>query len=262
VQLTIDQVKVAAKREDFRAGVQMRMLMPRLSVRVTRWVVAHTRLRPNQITLVSLAVGLSGAFAFISPNPWVVLAGLLAYHLHVLLDYVDGEVARCRGETSVRGAYFDLVTDRITFPLLVFCAGVGAWRLTGQDATLLAGFAATFGLFLDKEACDCWYRANAGGGSGELEDRYVAAPVARTGWRLWRGRLSLLAVMLRGLTAFLTYTVVAAFLDATIGFPFAFPGAWRALVVWTFAPIMLLGALARFLLIFTRGAIPRRQELL
>jgi len=59
MQMTIDEVKRAAKREDFRAGVQMRMLMPRLSVRVTRWVVAHTRLQPNTITLVSLTIGLT-----------------------------------------------------------------------------------------------------------------------------------------------------------------------------------------------------------
>jgi phosphatidylglycerophosphate synthase len=248
VQLTLDEVKTAAKREDFRAGVQMRMVMPRLSVRLTRWVVAHTRLHPNQITVVSFAVGLSGAFAFASTGPWIVLAGLVGYHLHVLLDYVDGEVARCRGETSVRGAYLDLVTDRVTFPLFIFCAGVGAWRETADAATLIAAFAGSFGLFLDKEACDCWYRANAGG--GELEDRYVAAPAARSGWREWRGRLSLLAVMLRGLTAFLTYITIAAFFG------------WRAPVVWAFAFIMPLGALARFLLIFSRGSIPRRQELL
>ena len=50
IDLTLEDVKRAAKREDFRAGVQMRLLMPRLSVRITRWVVAHSRLSPNQIT--------------------------------------------------------------------------------------------------------------------------------------------------------------------------------------------------------------------
>ena len=156
MDLTLEQVKRAAKREDFRAGVQMRLLMPRLSVRVTRWVVSHTRLAPNQITLVSFVVGLTAAASFASLSPLVVLAGLLAYHLHVLLDYVDGEVARCRGETSVRGAYFDLVTDRVTFPLLVFCAGLGVYRQTGAPAHLIVAFVATFGLLLDKEAVDCW----------------------------------------------------------------------------------------------------------
>ena len=259
MDLTLEEVKRAAKREDFRAGVQMRLLMPRLSVRVTRWVVTHTRLAPNQITLVSFLVGLGAAASFASLSPFVVVAGLLAYHLHVLLDYVDGEVARCRGETSVRGAYFDLITDRVTFPLLVFSAGLGVYRQTGAPAHLIAAFVATFGLFLDKEAVDCWYRANAG--APEIEDRYVAAP-SRSAWGRWRGRLALLAVMVRGLTAFLTYTAVAAVLDAAISFPLAGPGSWRALVLWAFAPLMPIGAVGRFLYVFRRGAIPRRQQLL
>jgi len=81
MDLTLEEIKRAAKREDFRAGVQMRLLMPRLSVRVTRWVVTHTRIAPNQITLVSFFVGLSAAASFASLSPLVVVAGLLAYHL-------------------------------------------------------------------------------------------------------------------------------------------------------------------------------------
>src|SRR5439155_1232803 len=69
MDLTLEEVKRAAKREDFRAGVQMRLLMPRLSVRVTRWVVTHTRLAPNQITLVSFLVGLGAAASFASVGP-------------------------------------------------------------------------------------------------------------------------------------------------------------------------------------------------
>jgi len=259
IEVTIEEVKRAAKRESFRAGVQMRLLMPRLSVHVTRWVMARTLLTPNTITLTSFVIGLAAAGAFAATDPLVVAAGLLAYHVHVLLDYVDGEVARCRGATSVRGAYLDLITDRITFPLLIFCAGLGVYRQHGDAAALVVAFVATFGLLLDKEACDCWYRANAG--MPELEDRYVAAP-SRAGWQHWRGRLALLAVMSRGLTAFLTYTAVAAWLDAMGVAPFALGASNRALVLWAFAPLMPLGALARFLYVYRRGAIPRRQQLL
>jgi phosphatidylglycerophosphate synthase len=260
MELTLDEVKRGAKREDFRAGVQMRLLMPRLSVHVTRWVLLHTRLRPNEITLVSLAVGLAAAAAFAATSPALVALGLLGFHLHVLLDYVDGEVARCRGETSVAGAYLDLMTDRLTFPLFIFCAGLGAWRQLGDPAVLIIGFVATFGLFLDKEVVDSWYRANAGA-SAEIEDRYVAAPTHGR-LRRWRGRLALLAVMVRGLTAFLTYTVMAAALDATGALAAPVGGSWRALVLATFAVLMPAGALARFLYTYRRGAIPRRQQLL
>jgi len=179
----------------------------------------------------------------------------------VLLDYVDGEVARCRGETSVQGAYLDLITDRITFPLLIFCAGIGVYRQFGDPTHILLAFAATFGLFLDKEVVDCWYRANTGAQPEEVEDRYVEAPT-RSRWGVWKGRLALLAVMLRGLTGFLTYMTLGAFLDAVATFPIAAIGSYRALILWAFAPLMPLGAIARFAYVYRRGAIPRRQQLL
>jgi len=260
MELTIEDVKCRAKREDFRAGVQMRLLMPRLSVHVTRWMLARTSWKPDQVTVVSGLIGLGAAAGFASTEPLVVVLALLAYHVHVLLDYVDGELARCRNETSVAGAYLDLMTDRVTFPLLVFCAGVGVYRQLGQPAALVAAFVASFGLFLDKEAVDCWYRANAGA-PHELEDRYVAAP-PRTGWRRWRGRLALGAVMIRGLTAFLTYTAGAAILDGIEPLAVAGIGGYRALVLWLFAALMPAGALARMAYVYGRGAIPRRQQLL
>lgn len=258
MELTLEDVKRAAKREDFRAGVQMRLLMPRLSVRVTRAVLPFQAVVPNHITLASLAVGLAAAAAFASTSPLVVAGGLIAFHLHVLLDYVDGEVARCRQLTSVQGAYLDLMTDRLTFPLLIFCAGLGAYRQLGDPALLIVAFVATLGLCLDKAVVDSWYRANSG--AEEIEDRYVAAPV-RAGWRVWRARFSLLAVMARGLTAFLTYTTVAAFCDVA-GFHPAGIASLRALVLSAFALLMPLGALVRFLYVYRRGGIPRRQQLL
>lgn len=259
MELTLDDVKRGAKREDFRAGVQMRLLMPRLSVRVTRFTLSYTRLTPNQITIVSLLFGVAAAAGFTALHPALVLAGLLAFHIHVLLDYVDGEVARCRGETSVQGAYFDLMTDRLTFPLLVFCAGVGVFRQSGDPIALIIGFVATFGLLLDKFAVDCWYRANSG--APEIEDRYVAAP-DRRGWRVWKSRLSLLAVMARGLTAFLTYTVACAFIDHAAFVTVPVFGSTRALVLAAFAVLMPVGAVARFFYVYHRGGIPRRQQLL
>lgn len=260
MELTLEDVKRACGREDFRAGVQMRLLMPRLSVRVTRWVLANTSLKPDQITLLSFLIGLGAVAAFASTSLLVVAFGLLAFHTHVLLDYVDGEVARCRNQTSKKGAYFDLITDRITFPLMIFFSGLGAYRQLDDPTILIVAFFTTFGLLLDKAAVDCWHRANAGSVE-EVEDRYVAAP-ERGAFGRWVGRLKLLAVMLRGMTAFLTYIVIATALDATVVFPIEAIGSFRAAVLWAFAPIMIVGAVARFMYVYFRGDIPRRQQLL
>jgi phosphatidylglycerophosphate synthase len=259
IELTIEDVRRAAKRERFRAGVRTQLLMPRLSVRVTRWVVWTTNLSPNQITMGSLAIGLGAAGAFATTNPWIVTAGLVAFHIHVLLDYIDGEVARCRGAASVRGAYLDLMTDRVTFPLLIFCSAVGAYQAVGDPGLLIAGFFAAFGYLVDKEACDCWYRANAG--VSEIEDRYAAAQERRL-LRRWLGWVALALVMSRSPAALLTYTTGAAFLDAGHIAQPAFAGSYRALVVWLFAALMPLGALARVFYVYSRGTIPRRQHLL
>jgi phosphatidylglycerophosphate synthase len=260
MELTLEDIKKAAKREDFRAGVQMRMLMPRLSVRVTRWVVTRTQVQPDQITALSFAVGMLAVVAFAASTPWVVALGLLGFHLHVMLDYVDGEVARCRGITSVKGAYFDLITDRITFPLFIFASGLAVYHQVNNPTMLIVTFVATFGLLLDKFAVDCWHRA-VGGDAGDVEDRYVEAP-QRTTSQLWLGRAKLLAVMLRGLTAFLTYTALAAFLDAVWVFPVEAIGSYRAAILWAFAPVLLGGAIVRIIYVYTRGEIPRRQQLL
>jgi len=67
--------------------------------------------------------------------------------------------------------------------------------------------------------------------------------------------------MARGLTAFLTFTLVAAFLDETWAFPVDAIGSFRAAVLWAFAPTTLLGAVARFIYVYRLGAIPRRQQL-
>jgi len=220
--------------------------------------VNRTRLGPDAITAVSFAVGLGAAAGFAAIDPLLVVAALLAFHLHVLLDYVDGEVARCRDAATTRGAYFDLMTDRITFPLAVFTAGVGAFRATGNAHALVLAWAAAFGLVADKEACDCWYRANAG--RADVEDRYGVAP-ERTRGRRWRGRLALLVARSRGLTALLTYTAIAALLDAA-GVPApGGAGSLRLVVLAPFAVLMPLGALGRFLYVYRYGVIPRRQDL-
>ena len=67
--------------------------------------------------------------------------------------------------------------------------------------------------------------------------------------------------MTRGLTAFLTYTAIAAVLDTLWHVPAAI-GSFRALVLGVFAVLMPLGAIIRFIYVYRRGSIPRRQQLL
>jgi hypothetical protein len=89
----------------------------------------------------------------------------------------------------------------------------------------------------------------------------VEAPARSAGER-WRGRLRLLLVMARGLTAFLTYVAAATGFDRLAPGRVPVFGSAHAAVLWIFAVLMPVGALVRFVYVYHRGAIPRRQQLL
>jgi CDP-alcohol phosphatidyltransferase len=159
---SLEEIRVLAKREPFRAGVRMRYLMPRVSVRVTRWILHHLpNVTPNQLTLVSAVLGVAaGAFLLVPRGIAPAVVALLLYQLHILFDYVDGEIARVKQLASPLGAYYDLMVGRLVKPVVIYSAVIGTWLGT-KDPTdaprdLLLGTLILLGFFLDKEAVDVW----------------------------------------------------------------------------------------------------------
>jgi phosphatidylglycerophosphate synthase len=266
VSYSLEEVRVLAKREPFRAGVRMRFVMPRISVRVSRWVLNHApEVTPNQLTAVSgLLAVVAGAFLLVPSGVAPAVAAWLLYQLHILFDYVDGEVARVKGMASPLGAYYDLMVGRSTKPVVLGCAVVGTWLGAGNgDASLhlLLGLLVLVGFFLDKEAVDVWYRANAG--RADLEDPYVVRSD-----RSLAGGLRAVAralVGLRGIQAFLAYQIAAAAVTALgvdrLHLPAGLDTTPRGLVLLAYAVAFPTVALVRTICIARTGHIPRRQDL-
>lgn len=96
--------------------------------RLARWLVAplgDTRVTPNHLTTVRLAVGLAGALAFTSGTYlWCNLGAVLVV-LSNFLDHADGELARLSGKTSRIGHLYDLASDAAVTILLFVAMGVG-----------------------------------------------------------------------------------------------------------------------------------------
>jgi archaetidylinositol phosphate synthase len=65
---------------------------------------------PNQITTLSLAIGLLAAFLYTRGGSAAHL-GAACFVLSLWLDHVDGELARTTGRTSAFGHYYDLAAD-------------------------------------------------------------------------------------------------------------------------------------------------------
>lgn len=103
-------------------------------------------LRANTISLIGFACG---ALAALGLARGAILLPLLLLHLSMLLDYVDGEVARYRGESSVLGAWLEIGLDKFQAFLLFLGLTRGAMVAAIDPARAWSwGFAALGAFFL------------------------------------------------------------------------------------------------------------------
>jgi phosphatidylglycerophosphate synthase len=96
--------------------------------------LASSRVTPNHLTTVRLAVGLAGAAAFMQGTYWWSNIAALLVIVSNFLDHTDGELARLSGKTSRVGHIYDLASDAAVTILLFVAMGVGVG--TGSDNLL------------------------------------------------------------------------------------------------------------------------------
>ena len=92
------------------------------------WAAVRLRVSPNQITLISFAIGLLSAYEFSRGDFWSIFTGAILLQLSIIVDCVDGELARYTRKFSQLGAWLDAITDRIKEYLVFFGLAYGAAR--------------------------------------------------------------------------------------------------------------------------------------
>ncbi|MFE9382026.1 CDP-alcohol phosphatidyltransferase family protein [Streptomyces sp. NPDC007025] len=85
-----------------------RLYMRELSLRIDRHLV-NTRVTPNQLTYVMTLAGVLALPALLLPGVAGAVLGVAMVQLYLLLDCVDGEVARWKQQFSLGGVYLDRV---------------------------------------------------------------------------------------------------------------------------------------------------------
>ena len=76
-------------------------------------VAIKLRMSPNLVTVISFIVGVAAALSFAQGARWALVLGAFLLQLSLILDCVDGEVARATHRFSVIGAWLDASTDRV-----------------------------------------------------------------------------------------------------------------------------------------------------
>jgi phosphatidylglycerophosphate synthase len=108
--------------------------MREISLRCTR-VLVNSRLSPNQYTYLMIAAGMAAGAALLIPGLAGGVLGALLIQLYLLLDCVDGELARWRQQTSTVGVYLDRVGHYLSEAALLVGFGLRAADVFHQDGT-------------------------------------------------------------------------------------------------------------------------------
>jgi hypothetical protein len=111
------------------------------SKHIAGWA-ARRGFTPNQVTIISLAIGLLAAAAFATGERVGLVAGAILLQLSFTTDCVDGQLARYSRTFSRLGAWLDSIFDRTKEYAVYAGLAIGAAH-TGDPVWLLAGAALT-----------------------------------------------------------------------------------------------------------------------
>ena len=132
------RLRRASRSDD---GFLSTFLVRPLSRRITR-VAVRAGVRPASVTAAALALGLLAALAYSGGDRGWLVVGSLLLLASLVVDCVDGEVARYTRTTSARGGWLDVGADRVKEyavygALAAGAATQGAWWLALAALALL-----------------------------------------------------------------------------------------------------------------------------
>jgi 1L-myo-inositol 1-phosphate cytidylyltransferase / CDP-L-myo-inositol myo-inositolphosphotransferase len=125
-------------------GFMARHVERPISLAISR-LLAPTGITPNQMSVISVVVGLCGAPFFLSGRASLQTIGALLFLAHSILDGCDGELARLKFAESRWGGVLDFWGDNVVHVAIFACMAVG-WSLAAAAGwPLLFGAAAVLG---------------------------------------------------------------------------------------------------------------------
>jgi 1L-myo-inositol 1-phosphate cytidylyltransferase / CDP-L-myo-inositol myo-inositolphosphotransferase len=125
-------------------GFMARHVERPISLQISRRL-AGTAITPNQMSLISIAVGICGGPFFLSSRPLMQTIGALLFLAHSILDGCDGELARLKFQQSRWGGVLDFWGDNVVHTVIFGCMSVGWSWSAGAVWPLWLGAAAVLG---------------------------------------------------------------------------------------------------------------------
>ena len=116
-----------------------------------RWVVRFLYPLPvtaNQITVLSLVLGLAAAGFYLVETPDALIVAAIFFYGKIYFDNVDGNLARARGEVSRIGRFLDSLIDFVVTTLVYAAVTFRLVREAGDVSLWILGLAALLSCFV------------------------------------------------------------------------------------------------------------------
>lgn len=107
------------------------------------WLCATLGLSATAVTFISIVAVIAGAICIVMGSYTVTIVGILLFNLWIILDCVDGNIARYRQTFSPYGEFIDAVGGYFATTFLFSSLGYLSFRLFNNPYYLIAGFWAT-----------------------------------------------------------------------------------------------------------------------
>ena len=117
----------------------MEWVTMRISIYVTK-LLLYTPISADQVTIGMVLLAILGSVLMAFGTLKLMLIGILIIHFTVILDNVNGEVARYRKEGSMMGTFLEQYYHELSVPLIFFSFGFGTFLQTGFKSILIFGF--------------------------------------------------------------------------------------------------------------------------
>jgi phosphatidylglycerophosphate synthase len=125
-----------------------RLVMRPLSILVMLVVADWKWLTPNLVTTLANVAKIAGAVLIVIDHHEHVIAAAILLQVGLLLDHLDGTIARYRRCGTTFGAFYDKVSDAVTWLAITGAIGWAAYRDHGDVLMPIAALGSAYALLV------------------------------------------------------------------------------------------------------------------
>lgn len=131
--------KICYKDSGKKRPLYMKLATMRISIYVTK-LFLYTPIHADHVTMLMLLLVLAGSGMMAFGSIWPMFIGITLIHFTVVLDNVNGEVARYKKQGNLMGSFLEEFYHLFSTPLIFFSFGYGIFKQAGNELALIFGF--------------------------------------------------------------------------------------------------------------------------